>query len=635
MDETFVITGSVVAEESALAARQSLSVETVEALAPRTLADLTRFAPSANLRTNSRGETLVFLRGAGERETALFLDGAPLNVPWDNRVDLQLLPAGVAAGVSVVSGPVSARYGARSSGGAVELESYRSEAIIGQLRAEGGSENAYLLNGVGAGRAGGLRWSAAVGRQARDGLPLADADGERVAFSQVDPDRRTNTDLALTNGFARLSGRVGEWGFAGSLLIAEGAQGVAPESDRDPNEDRVRFWRYPDTAFRLVSASIEREHPHGETRWLGWAQVFDQAIESFASDAYAVVEDLEQDENLTLGGRATHRHVFGGSVVTLSASGHVSSHRQEDRAFDEAGVTLDETRQTFREGLVVLGVEAETPLTSNLDLALSASVDRLAVLEAEGDASVDPFLDVSFGAGLSWRVAPSWTLRAAAGRRPRQPTLRELFGRGVNRFAPNPDLVSERSWAAEAGVEWRGDERLRVESTAFLRETTDALAQRVIEIDGESARQRINAAGARVIGVEIVAEGEASRRLSWRGQLTWQRARDDMGAVLPERPRLLARGWADYATPFGVALRAELEHVGEAFSPDADDQLQPLDSATMLNLQSYWRPKSVWPGAPDFTLYVRVDNTTNAFLEPQIGLPAPGRQIRGGVRATL
>ena len=55
--------------------------------------------PGVAVRTNSRGETIARVRGSEERQTKVFLDGTPLAVPWDGRVDLGILPAGLIGSV--------------------------------------------------------------------------------------------------------------------------------------------------------------------------------------------------------------------------------------------------------------------------------------------------------------------------------------------------------------------------------------------------------------------------------------------------------------------------------------------------------------------------------------------------------
>ena len=58
---------------------------------PGSLADVAGLIPSARVVTNSRGETPLMIRGAPERHVQVFLDGIPLNLPWDERADLRIL----------------------------------------------------------------------------------------------------------------------------------------------------------------------------------------------------------------------------------------------------------------------------------------------------------------------------------------------------------------------------------------------------------------------------------------------------------------------------------------------------------------------------------------------------------------
>ena len=59
---------------------------------PGSLADLGGLIPSARVSTNSRGDSHLMIRGAPERHVQTFLDDIPLNLPWDERVDLQTIP---------------------------------------------------------------------------------------------------------------------------------------------------------------------------------------------------------------------------------------------------------------------------------------------------------------------------------------------------------------------------------------------------------------------------------------------------------------------------------------------------------------------------------------------------------------
>src|SRR5690606_11530438 len=79
---------------------------------------------AAHVTTHSRGEALIHLRNGGERPTAFFLDGAPLNGPWGHPGDLGPPPASVIAGATVAKGPSALEYGANVIGGVVNFTSH-------------------------------------------------------------------------------------------------------------------------------------------------------------------------------------------------------------------------------------------------------------------------------------------------------------------------------------------------------------------------------------------------------------------------------------------------------------------------------------------------------------------------------
>ena len=66
--------------------------------------DLNAIIPGGFIQTNSRGESLLYLRGAGERSIALFFHGMYFNIPWDNRVDLSLIPTDIIGNLRISSG---------------------------------------------------------------------------------------------------------------------------------------------------------------------------------------------------------------------------------------------------------------------------------------------------------------------------------------------------------------------------------------------------------------------------------------------------------------------------------------------------------------------------------------------------
>ena len=111
--------------------------------APVALTDIFKGMPSVGIRTNSRGEAVLRLRGSEERQTGIYLDGAPLSVPWDGRVDLSALPAGLVDSVRVIVSAAPIEYGPNAVLGIVDIRTpVRAEPGLSSLQAGAGTQGA-------------------------------------------------------------------------------------------------------------------------------------------------------------------------------------------------------------------------------------------------------------------------------------------------------------------------------------------------------------------------------------------------------------------------------------------------------------------------------------------------------------
>ncbi|MXZ04775.1 MAG: TonB-dependent receptor plug domain-containing protein, partial [Rhodothermaceae bacterium] len=217
-----------------------------------------RLVPSAHLQTNSRGESLIYLRGSGERQVSIFFDGALLNVPWDNRIDLSLIPSEVVGEISIAKGVPSVLYGANVLGGAINLTSRQlsNQGTFTQLSGITGSYGSQQARLTWLRRTERFQTTVFAGLSDQNGIGVPDeAD---LPYSQHS-DVRTNTDRRMQSLFGQVAYNVGGGGSIGiSLLSLGGKKGVAPEGHLDPEVSRVRFWRYPEweTNMAIVSGQF-------------------------------------------------------------------------------------------------------------------------------------------------------------------------------------------------------------------------------------------------------------------------------------------------------------------------------------------------------------------------------------------
>ena len=615
-----------------------LDHEALQEFQPIATADVFRNVTGISLRTNSRGESVIRIRGAEERQTLVFLDGAPLATPWDGRADLALLPAGLIDRLEVKRGVVPIEYGANAVAGAVDLFTYvpergttlRAEVQQGSL----GSSNLNALAGLGLENG----WSVVAGasRIERDAERIADRSS--VAFDPATNSERTNTDMSGNSVYLSTAYSAESYLLRASLLHADVSRGVAAKGNLDPAVSNPRFWRVPD--WHLTQATLNGTWDVSERvdlRFTGWRQWFDQTINAYTDYSYSALDAREQGEDDTLGARMTLSWVFDRATLRLVSTAQESTHdqRESETATGDPADLVATPELRFRQRLFTLGAEADLRLTDTLTSTFGLARDR-AVTPLTGDKPSQPSLSATgWSAGLRWTPADKWQLAATVGERTRFPTPRELYGAALGRFLLNPDLSPERSLLTDVNVKAFPNDAVSLDVAIWANDSDDTLSQRNVVVDGVSKRQRYNTNGSFTYGIEAAATLYVtdSFRTEFSAALQdGQVERDENG----ERPELLQRPDAQVrlaldwqATP-RLDLRAEFMHTGSAFDLDDDGSLVELPASTTMNLRGFFQVTE-WRGR-EIDITASIDNVTDELVLPQLGLPAPGRLYRVGVR---
>lgn len=589
---------------------------------PRSLADVLRGIAGVTVRANSRGETVARIRGAEERQTQVFLDGAPLAVPWDGRVDLGLLPAGLIGDLRVVKGAAPIEYGANTVAGVVDFQTRQSsQGSFAHL--EAGSLGSGSGSAVLAEKLGPIELTLAGGGITRDAEPLAGA----LPFNQLSNARRTNTDLDASSLFAALGTSIGDVRVRASVLRVDSQRGIAPESDR-PSDAGVRYWRYPEIALTQATLNLAVAlGSRSEIKAVAWHQDFGQTIEQYRDLSYTALRRTQVDDDSTTGARLTLTHDLGPVHLRWAASAQSSTHRQVETDFPSARAG---PRLTYRQALYSAGVEADARIAPGIRATLGAAYDAVEN-PLTGDKPRQPSLQAGAASGaLRFDLGDGAMLTVSGGRRTRFPTARELFGEALGRFALNPDLRPEQAWLVDAELQW-GRDGLAVSVNPFLIRSHDTLAQRVL---ADGRRQRFNLAGATSYGIDARIAHDLAANLRFELSGTLLRARADAGSApvrrLPQRPSFEGLAVIDWNVAERFDLRAELRAVGKAIDFDAGGGRVTLPAAAELGLRAAIPFARL--GSHQLLLTFAVDNVTDAQIFPQAGLPSPGRLWRVGLR---
>ncbi|HEX2092666.1 MAG TPA: TonB-dependent receptor [Longimicrobiaceae bacterium] len=602
--------------------------------APR-LDEALREAPFVRVRRNARGEAEISVRGSESRQMAVLVDGVPLTLGWDDRADLSVVPMTGAQGITLVRGVPSVLHGPNVLGGVVEVAVARSPLTppeAASVRGSAGVEHtgARALSAVVvvpfAGGAAETVVKAGAGLRDRRGFALASGVDDPGSEDGL----RGNSDAREVDGFLAVRHRTagGAWlGLSGFGSRSE--RGVPPELHlRAP-----RYWRYPDAnrAVAAVSAGTGQRRTalgEGDVEATVGVDLGYMEVRSFADRTYRRETGGEEGEHRNLSLRLLGEHTLG-SAADLRAAFTLADSRH-DETLDPGGTSR------YRKRLWSLGGEAERRFAlggaSLLTLAAGASADGSETPESGDKEPLDPQRAWGARAGGTLTLGPSATLHAAAGRRVRFPSLREMYSGALGRFLPNPDLGPETLMAMEAGgtVLLGG---MQLQAVGFRHRLRDA----VVRVSAGGGRfRRENRDEIRSTGVELLADWRRGGS-ALAGSLTLQRVRildpSPEGGLRRAEYQPGAAGALDLATPLGLGISAEagVRFWGRQWCvhPERGTEAS-IDPSVRADLRAgrSWRLRRAGGLLRTLRAAVALDNVADGAVYDQCGLPQPGRTLR-------
>lgn len=658
--QSYSLNEIVVEDRRGKATQSPSTVQRVEpqAIEKQDAADVSELAPlmpATHVQTNSRGQTILYFRNAGDRQVGQFLDGALLNIPWDNRVDISLIPAGVVEEITVTKGVPSVRYGANVLGGAINFQSRTLDESGRETELSGsvGTAEQRRAAATHLGRTGRWDYVAAVQYSERGNQPLSgSADLEN---NQPLDDRRVNTDRQLLSGFGRASYRFEGGAEMGvSVLHADAEQGVAPEGN-EANPGDTRYWRYPLwQKTTIITSGRASLGTNTSIRGAAWGSRFAQDIADYKSIDYEVLNEEVKGRDLTTGLRLIGSQNLPAGTLTLALNGLLSQHEKTVAQVDQPDSVV-----VYQQNIFSAGLEYETQIFPRLDLSAGVNVDGADYPETGPFPDRDPFYAWGLTSGVRLELSDDWALRGAAGRKSRFPTMRELYGAAIGKFVVNPGLKPVTAWIGEIGLQYRSDD-FYFESTAFLNRVQNTISKCDIELDDEQAgnsacsverreelvpadtlkQRRINRRGSRVFGLEATARWMPTDALKLDGNLTWSRPRGFTEAgetqKLDEKPGVLGTGAVSYNFESGFSVMGQARYTGNVYARNEDNVFVELPSSpsTVFDARLAYELSSLTDRV-DGRIYVRGDNLTDEAVFIGLGLPRPGRSYRVGLDLTL
>ena len=604
----------------------------IDERAPVAMTDIFKGMPSVGIRTNSRGEAVLRLRGSEERQTGIYLDGAPLSVPWDGRVDLSALPAGIVDSVRVTASAAPIEYGPNSVLGVVDIQTPVSvDPGLDSLQAEVGTERSGSLSAAAGARTGGIEWLFGGGYRRVGGEAVSDTSP--IPFGPVVNGERVNTDLESASVFVAAGRELDHGAVRLSLFSVDAERGIANAGHIDPSVGSPRYWRYPHWRFdQLAFNSAFDLGPAMSLRSTAWFQHFEQTIDQYTDDSYSALESSEDDEDNTIGLRMVLERPFEAFDLRLVGNAQSTRHDQVDTDHVN-GMTSPLT--SYRQDVYSLGAEVDTSAGDGLVLSAAASYDLATTPETGGREPQEDMSDWAASLAVRWYPSELWQVAGTLGQRTRFPTLRELYGEALGQFLVNPGLRPETTLLGDVTLERVSrDGSLKLRLTPWILRVDDTLSRRNVEVGGQRFRQRYNLDGSDGHGIEAGIDWDVDQRLEVRFHANWQDLEARIGEdgtrpVLYQRPDLQATVTVDWLFARDWDLFLEARYVGTALDEDEDGSIRELPTSTAVSLRLFRTVHRDETGS--WRVYAGVDNVGDALILPQLGLPQPGRTASLGI----
>ena len=601
------------------------------------LAELMRSVPMMLVRTNSRGEVELSVRGSESRQVGIMMNGMPLSAGWDGRADPSLIPLTAISRVSYVRSTASVLGGPNTLGGIVDL-SFDDPVNAGlqPMMALGTDHTgarrfSTTVASTRPGDRSSLTWRLGGGIRQYDGLVRADGVTDP---SGGEPDLRTNTDLRQHDFLGSLSWRAAN-GFGASVMVTgyEAMRGVAPEL----HVAGPRYWRYPEQSRRMVQL---RAAPPRLTSGFGTTELEAGGgvvkgimhILTYADANYSPATGSEDGDEQVNTARFQVTHTLpGGAQVKAAVTGN--------------NIMYDETLSTnpssyYRQDLLSSGLETSFLVGDATLLSGGFVVDRAVTLYAGGKAPLRAKGLTGWRVGATRQLTPTSRLHASASSRGRFPALRELYSGALNRFEPNPDLKPEHLVATELGWTF-GDASAETGFNAQFTGFRHYLQDGIVRIGYLATNRfiRVNRDETTTMGIEaLVGWNGGGSKPSITFDLVAQdvNIKDQTAGGAERKPEHMpnVRAMLDGTVPIarGIALGANVSHIGSQYcvNPDTDTDVN-LAAQTLLGVTAHRNLSlGVGRGFRAMRILAGVDNIANKAVYELCGIPRAGRTIRLG-----
>ena len=579
------------------------------------------FTPGVQVCTSEKNETTFMMRGYGQRQINVFLDGIPISVPFDGVVDVSQIAGNNIENIRVSKGTSSIIYGANSLGGIVNIITKNpKQGNELNVRLEGSHHNKQYGSLQYQGHFGKLWYSTNLSLEKAENFKLPEKSSD---LRNQEGTRRDNSEYEKRNVSLKLFYNLHTNHIVGlNVGLIDNWYHVPPNA----MSSRPRYWRFPEWKKNIIS--LNSTHTFNNQIRLRTVWFYDQyrnVLQSFDDDTYSsqtyryafnsTYDDYSYGCNLY---PQLNLFSFGKTQGVFSYKNNVHRERDENLPYQKYAIDIWS-----------MGLEQDMQFSPSLEMIAGIDFEHLLPTDANSIVLRDPISLVNWQYAMQYRITDPLKIHMSFSGKSRFPTLKELYSERLGRNDPNPDLKEETALNMEAGIVWVND-LTRVNISAYYSALDDLIAQRQL---GNNVWQMQNIDQALFRGFEIESDFKTNR-ISATMNYTFLHARNQSPGrdsdYLEYRPK--HRFNLIFSMPLlqKFKIQSEISHTADqSFQNPDNGNWEKLDNYTLVNIRLNYAvtTKLNW--------YARVNNLFDSFYMSVYGVPMPAREIVTGISFRL
>ena len=502
-----------------------------------------------------RNERDIFVRGFDRFRVPLYIDGVRINLPYDNRLDMNRFLTPDLAEIQVQKGYVSVLNGPGGMGGAINMVSRKPTKAV-ELEGRAGAVMNGDIDDLNQWSSYAYAGTRQTGYYAQISGNIVDQDHFNLSddFTPATPstsgyvasfpyenggdrdrsnfqDWRVNAKVGITPNAAdeytvNYTYQEGEKGAPLHVTrqIVGGYQGI-PNPNGAGTIQQQRYWDWP--AWDISTLSWLSKTQLGEASYVksnAYYNTFENTTRFFPDLTYNhQYEDSPYDDN-SYGGFVE----FGTNLIpmnTLKGAIHYrrDTHNENSISYNTrtGAVTAVDPSERDAEETWSFAAENTFHATRNLDIVAGISYDQNEVIEAFDTAEPLPEKDTwNWQSAAIYSYSNSGKVHATVSSRTRFPTLFDRYSTRFGSKTENPGIDPERATNYELGWTDTFFNSLKLSTAVFYSDIEDSIQNAFFAPNGMASIVGFNADGD-THGLELSADWDASRTLRIGGNYTY------------------------------------------------------------------------------------------------------------------